>query len=116
MVSECANSVEAETFFTFQWRGLNADVILNSVKPCSLHSCPADLSLHIFLSGLYDAQPGKTAVAMKASVASRLVESGNSKDSALLQRFLVLLNVHCVDGQVVIMGVRRAFPLTQPRS
>ncbi|XP_076464298.1 RPA-related protein RADX-like [Babylonia areolata] len=108
---EGMTNMNEDDCFTFQWRGLNADIVLNTVRPCNLRSCPSNLTLHALLSGSCDARPGEATVDVREDVARRLEESANFRSVASLTRYLVLLDLYCVDGQTAVMGVNRAFPL-----
>ena len=112
---ECAFNFEEDTFFSIQWRGLNANAVLNTVKPCSLHSCPSDLTLDALLSGAFDSRPGEATVYLREEAVRSVVGSVTSQNSMSLPRYLVLLDVFCLDGETALMGVNRAFPLVDHR-
>ncbi|KAL8576916.1 hypothetical protein ACOMHN_004362 [Nucella lapillus] len=121
-LSEYVSPLEEESFFSLQWRGLNADIILNTVRGCRLNPRPPhrhDLTLDALLSGACDpdlARPGgvKAAVDLPEDVVRRVMRSVAARStSMILNRYLVLLDVYCVDGENVVIGVNRAFPLTR---
>jgi hypothetical protein len=94
------------SYFVYKWRGLNADVTLNSVKEVRLRVCPRNISLSRFLSGEVDAGPGEATVPLQDAVASLL-----AWDESWATRTLVSLDAHCVDGVNVVFGLSRAFPV-----
>lgn len=99
-----------EDFFVLQWQGLNTDILLNSVKPCYLCSSPLDLTLLSFLSGLHDVLPWETTVRMNKYVVDKILKSASS-EVLCHQRFLVMLSMFCLDGELVMVYVNRAFPV-----
>ncbi|KAK7103418.1 RPA-related protein RADX-like [Littorina saxatilis] len=105
-------NLEEDNFLTLEWRGLNADVILNTVKLCNLRTCPANLTLQSLLSGSYDAAPGERCADLRADVMDRLVVSRNVQS---LPRYVILLDVYCVDGETALLGINRAFPVFRGR-
>ena len=114
-LKECTFNFEEDTFFSIQWRGLNANAVLNTVKPCSLHSCPSDLTLDALLSGAFDSRPGEATVYLREEAVRSVVGSVTSQNSMSLPRYLVLLDIFCLDGETALMGVNRAFPLVDHR-
>ena len=114
-LEECAFNFEGDTFFSIQWRGLNANAVLNTVKPCSLRSCPSDLTLDALLSGAFDSRPGEANVYLREEAVRSVVGSVTSQNSSSLPRYLVLLDVFCLDGETALMEVNRAFPLVDHR-
>ncbi|KAK7488417.1 hypothetical protein BaRGS_00020391 [Batillaria attramentaria] len=100
-----------QEYFCLQWRGLNADTVLNTVKIVNLSSRRTDLTLQSLLSGVHDAGPGETSIQLGEDTVQRLLASAKAKGHSSSERYLVVLDVYCVDGCTVLMSVNRAFPV-----